>query len=198
VLMDEPFSGLDTRLRDEIRTATLRLLKEARAATVMVTHDPDEAMRVGDFVALMRAGRIVQQGTPMEIYRHPADAEAAATFGGANVFRANARGGTVPSPFGGLVAAAVPDGTSVDIVYRPSAIKVAESGISAEVIAVRPLAGALEVEAALAPTDLPPGLAGPMLVRASAPADANIVRGAKVNLAAREEDALVFPSRGAG
>ena len=88
VLMDEPFSGLDAALRDEVRGTTLLRLKEAGTAVVMVTHDPDEAMRVGNRVALMRAGRIVQAGTPTEIYQHPADPQAAALFGGANVFHA--------------------------------------------------------------------------------------------------------------
>jgi iron(III) transport system ATP-binding protein len=64
VLMDEPFSGLDARLRDEVRSTTLKRLREAGAAVVMVTHDADEAMRVGTRVALMQAGRIVQEGTP--------------------------------------------------------------------------------------------------------------------------------------
>jgi iron(III) transport system ATP-binding protein len=195
VLMDEPFSGLDTRLRDEIRTATLRLLKDAGAATLMVTHDPDEAMRVGDCVALMRAGRIVQSGTPTEIYRHPADSEAAGLFGGANVFAAIASHGEVPSPFGYKIATALKDGEIADIVYRPASIQVAETGIWAEAVAVRPFAGRLEVEAAIAPSALPDGLKAPMLVRASAPADATILRGAKVKLLARAEDALVFPSR---
>src|SRR4030095_8218908 len=71
VLMDEPFSGLDARLRDEVRGTTLSRLRQAEAAVVMVTHDPDEAMRVGDLVALMEEGRIVQTGSPTEIYRAP-------------------------------------------------------------------------------------------------------------------------------
>jgi iron(III) transport system ATP-binding protein len=196
VLLDEPFSGLDTSLRDEVRGAALRLLKEAGAATIMVTHDPDEAMRVGDQVALMRAGRIVQAGTPTEIYRKPADAEAAALFGGANVFRAVVSHGKALSPFGYMIPAALPDGESADIVYRPSSVRVGETGISAQVLAIRPFAGRLEVEAAIAPSDLPQGLKAPMLVRAAAPADAAILRGDKVNLTARAEDALVFPSRG--
>lgn len=196
VLMDEPFSGLDTRLRDEIRSATLQLLKEARAATVMVTHDPDEAMRVGDRVALMRAGRIVQSGTPTEIYRKPADAEAAALFGGANMFRAVVSQGHVASPFGGRIATVLPEGEDADIVFRPSSVQVAEAGVPAEAVLVRPFAGRLEVEAAIPQSALPHGLKAPMLVRASAPSDATIVRGTRVNLCARAEDALVFPSRG--
>jgi iron(III) transport system ATP-binding protein len=162
----------------------------------MVTHDPDEAMRVGDRVALMRAGRIVQLGTPTEIYRKPADAEAAALFGGANMFRAAVSQGQVPSPFGGRIATVLPDGEDADIVFRPSSVRVAESGVPAEAVLVRPFAGRLEVEASIPASALPPGLKAPMLVRASAPSDATIVRGTRVNLSARAEDALVLPSKG--
>lgn len=62
MLMDEPFSGLDNRLRDGIRDETLSLLKEEDTAVLLVTHEPEEAMRMADEIALMRRGKIVQQG----------------------------------------------------------------------------------------------------------------------------------------
>ena len=61
VILDEPFSGLDNRLRDGIRDRTLELLKEEGAAVLLVTHEPDEAMRMADEIALMRAGRFDRQ-----------------------------------------------------------------------------------------------------------------------------------------
>ena len=67
MLMDEPFSGLDNRLRDGIRDETLSLLKEEDAAVLLVTHEPEEAMRMADEIALMRGGRIVQQGAPYNV-----------------------------------------------------------------------------------------------------------------------------------
>src|SRR3712207_883896 len=73
LLMDEPFSGLDRRMRDEVRNDTLTVLRESRATCVVVTHDPEEALRMADRVAVMRAGRLVQTGIPEEIYRRPAD-----------------------------------------------------------------------------------------------------------------------------
>ena len=66
LLMDEPFSGLDNRLRDGIRDETLEILKEEGTAVLLVTHEPDEAMRMADRIALMRDGRIVQEGAPYE------------------------------------------------------------------------------------------------------------------------------------
>ena len=64
LLMDEPFSGLDSRLRDSVRADTLSVLREAGATAVIVTHDPEEAMRMADRIVLMRGGKIVQEGRP--------------------------------------------------------------------------------------------------------------------------------------
>jgi iron(III) transport system ATP-binding protein len=64
MLMDEPFSGLDNRLRDGIRDETLQLLKEDGTAVILVTHEPEEAMRMGDQIALMRAARSCSRARP--------------------------------------------------------------------------------------------------------------------------------------
>ncbi len=71
--MDEPFSGLDDRLRDDIRDETLEVLKSEGTAVLLVTHEPGEAMRMADEIALMRDGRIVQRGAPYNIYNAPKD-----------------------------------------------------------------------------------------------------------------------------
>jgi iron(III) transport system ATP-binding protein len=195
VLMDEPFSGLDARLRDEVRGTTLKRLKQERAAVVMVTHDPDEAMRVGDLVAVMGEGRIIQTGTPTEIYREPKDPQAAALFGGANLFHARVINGLANSPFGQSAAKSLAEGAWAEILYRPASIRVAEHGIPAKVLAVRPFAGQLEVEAAIEQSSLPAGVAAPIFIRAAAPLEAAILPGAEVRLSARPEDAFVFPCR---
>ena len=195
VLMDEPFSGLDAALRDEVRGTTLARLKEAGTAVVMVTHDPDEAMRVGSRVALMRAGRIVQTGTPSEIYLHPADPQAAALFGGANVFHARVTNGCVASPFGQTPTKTVAEGEWAEILYRPASVRVADTGVPARVLAVRPYAGQLEVEAALIASTLPKGVEVPTFVRAAAPLNTALAPGADICLAAEPEDAFVFPCR---
>ena len=77
MLMDEPFSGLDDRLRDDIRDETLEILKSEGTAVLLVTHEPNEALRMADEIALMRDGRIVQRGSPYNIYNAPKDLEAA-------------------------------------------------------------------------------------------------------------------------
>ena len=85
LLMDEPFSSLDNRLRDGIRDQTLDILKEEGTAVLLVTHEPEEAMRMADRIVLMRDGRIVQQGAPYAIYNGPVDREAAMFFSDVNV-----------------------------------------------------------------------------------------------------------------
>jgi iron(III) transport system ATP-binding protein len=195
VLMDEPFSGLDARLRDEVRGATLKRLREAGTAVVMVTHDPDEAMRVGDRIAIMRDGRIVQTGTAAEIYRTPLDPQIAGLFGGANIFHAKVKGGRARSPFGAAAAGPVGEGEWAEIVYRPAAIRVAREGIPAKVLAVRPFAGQWEVEAAIEPSYMPEGVEAPESVRAAAPGQAIFTPGSEVRLAAEDGDVLVFPCR---
>lgn len=72
LLMDEPFSNLDRKLRDGVRDETLTLLRSLGTTVVMVTHDPEEALSAGDRVALMRAGRIVQTGSGRDLYEYPA------------------------------------------------------------------------------------------------------------------------------
>ncbi len=124
LLMDEPFSGLDERLRDGIRDDTLSLLKEEGTAVLLVTHEPHEAMRMADEIALMRAGRIVQRGAPYNIYNAPADREAAAFFSDINILRGKVQGALTQTPFGEFLAPGVPDGTEVEIVIRPQHLKI--------------------------------------------------------------------------
>ena len=124
LLMDEPFSGLDDRLRDDIRDETLALLKEEGTAVLLVTHEPAEAMRMADEIALMRDGRIVQQGAPYNIYNAPVDKAAAAFFSDINVIRGRVEGALALTPFGKFLCPGHPDGTEVDIVIRPQHLKI--------------------------------------------------------------------------
>ena len=124
MLMDEPFSGLDNRLRDGIRDETLEILKEEGAAVLLVTHEPDEAMRMADEIALMRDGRIVQQGAPYNVYNTPVDKAAAAFFSDVNVIRGTVHGALTDTPFGQFLAPGYPDGSEVEIVIRPQHLKI--------------------------------------------------------------------------
>ena len=124
MLMDEPFSGLDNRLRDGIRDTTLAVLKEEGAAVLLVTHEPDEAMRMSDEIALMRDGRIVQQGAPYNVYNAPMDKQAAAFFSDINVITGTSQGALTQTPFGTFLTPGHADGTKVEIVIRPQHLKI--------------------------------------------------------------------------
>ncbi len=124
MLMDEPFSGLDNRLRDGIRDTTLEVLKEEGAAVLLVTHEPDEALRMADEIALMRGGRIVQCGSPYNIYNSPADKAAAAFFSDVNVIRGVSRGALTLTPFGEFLTPGHADGAPVEIIIRPQHLKI--------------------------------------------------------------------------
>lgn len=124
MLMDEPFSGLDNRLRDGIRDETLDILKEEGTAVVLVTHEPEEAMRMADEIALMRDGRIVQQGAPYNVYNTPVDRKAAAFFSDINVIRGTTQGALTDTPFGAFLTPGVADGTEVEIVIRPQHLRI--------------------------------------------------------------------------
>ncbi|TCP26215.1 ABC transporter ATP-binding protein [Rhodovulum adriaticum] len=124
MLMDEPFSGLDNRLRDEIRDQTLGVLKDEGTAVLLVTHEPDEAMRMADEIALMRGGQIVQRGAPYNIYNAPVDRAAAAFFSDINVIRGKVRNLLTETPFGQFLTPAMPDGAEVDIIIRPQHVKI--------------------------------------------------------------------------
>ncbi len=123
MLMDEPFSGLDNRLRDDIRDETLSILKEEDTAVLLVTHEPEEAMRMADEIALMRDGKIVQQGAPYNIYNAPVDSEAVAFFSDVNVIRGISKGALTSTPFGQFLTPGYADGALVDIVIRPQHLK---------------------------------------------------------------------------
>ncbi len=74
LLMDEPFSALDPLIRRQLQDEFIRLSKILKKTTVFITHDLDEAVRIGDRIAIMRDGKVVQMGTPEDIVMHPADA----------------------------------------------------------------------------------------------------------------------------
>ncbi|RED12847.1 ABC transporter ATP-binding protein [Pontivivens insulae] len=123
MLMDEPFSGLDKRLRDGIRDETLDILREEGTAVLLVTHEPDEAMRMADKIALMRNGRIVQVGNPYSVYTKPVDKEAAAFFSDINVVHGVVASGSAETPFGQFLTPGLVDGADVEIIFRPQHLR---------------------------------------------------------------------------
>lgn len=103
LLLDEPLSALDANLRVEMRDEILRVQRAAGIATLLVTHDQEEALSIADRVAVMRDGRLVQVAPPRELYDSPADEETARFVGDANLWRATVVAeGQLKTPVGTL------------------------------------------------------------------------------------------------
>lgn len=124
MLMDEPFSGLDNRLRDDVRDTALSVLKDEGAAVLLVTHDPEEALRMADRIALMRAGNVVQVGAPYHIYNNPVDRTTAAFFSDLNVIHGEVHSRQTDTPFGLFLTPGLVDGADVEIIVRPQHLKI--------------------------------------------------------------------------
>jgi iron(III) transport system ATP-binding protein len=193
LLMDEPFSGLDRRLRDDIRDETLHVLRESRVTTVIVTHDPEEALRMGDRVAVMHGGRLVQVDTPENIYRHAADLFVARFFCELNEIEAVVRSGFAETPVGRFAAAGFDDGARVIVAIRPQALRLRQPGTSYGVpgrVRHRQFLGYVDlVEVAVAGLDKP--LKGRVL--RDAPGAVNAEIGVDFDVA----EVLVFAASGA-
>jgi iron(III) transport system ATP-binding protein len=136
VLLDEPFSGLDPVQRAELRDATLTTLMEARTTTLFVTHDADDALQVADRLAILKAGRLLQEAPPREAYDHPASIDVAAALGPINVFEGRVENGAVATPFGNVLAPALAVGPARAAV-RAEALHLTP-GSRARVLDVRP------------------------------------------------------------
>ena len=122
LLLDEPFSGLDVNRRAQIRQDTFQILSQAGIATLMVTHDPEEAMFMADRILVMRGGRIVQAGRPMDIYFKPEDAFVAELFGPINALPGQVSGSQLQTPLGAFPAGSQQDGATVRVLIRPEAL----------------------------------------------------------------------------
>lgn len=191
-LLDEPLSNLDARLRVQTRTELARLQRRLRATMIYVTHDQEEAMTLGDRVAVMREGRIEQVGPPLEVYRRPSTAFV---------------GGFVGSPAMSFLEATVEEG-AVSAVAARLALPVAMEPGSRMLLGIRPsdvvlcapgdgeARGRLDVLEALGRellchVRLENGRSG-ALVRVLAPADAALVEGAEVGLRFPPEHVHLF------
>jgi iron(III) transport system ATP-binding protein len=123
LLLDEPFSGLDTDMRSRIREETLGVLKDSGVATLMVTHDPEEAMFMADRIKVLGAdGRILQGARPHEIYYHPKHEFVAKMFGLMNRFDGVVSHSQVQTPLGKVAAPNMVEGLKVQVLIRPEGI----------------------------------------------------------------------------
>jgi iron(III) transport system ATP-binding protein len=128
LLLDEPFSGLDVTRRAQVREQTLELLRETGIATLIVSHDPEEAMFMSDRLLIMEEGEILQHGAPAEIYLHPRDASVAELFGPLNHVPGVVADGHLRTPVGAFDAHALADGARAPLLIRPEGLTVAPPG----------------------------------------------------------------------
>lgn len=126
VLLDEPFSNLDATLKAEVRMEVRTILHEAKATAIFVTHDQEEALAMADEMAVMDAGRILQVGTPHDVYQAPVDLRVASMVGDANLIPGDVHAGIASTPLGRFPAGAVPDGP-VHMMVRPEEISIVAS-----------------------------------------------------------------------
>ncbi len=157
LLLDEPFSGLDSRLKDSVRAETLAILRQSRATAIVVTHDAEEAMRLGDRIALLKDGKLRQVGRAEELFQAPADLFVAGFFSELNLFRARVRSGGADTPLGVFDASSLPDGTDITVAVRLSGIEAHENigDVEARVISRRFLGETEALELAVAGADKP-------------------------------------------
>jgi iron(III) transport system ATP-binding protein len=102
ILLDEPFSALDAELRGRLREDVRAVLRAENASAILVTHDQEEALSLADRVAVMRDGRVIQSGTPTEIYNAPADLGIATFLGDSILVQGKVEEGKVLTDLGKL------------------------------------------------------------------------------------------------
>lgn len=128
VLLDEPFSALDAQLRNELRSEVVSLLKKQNATAILVTHDREEALVSSDQIVLMRDGRVIQTGTPEEVYESPISSEVALSIGDALIIEANSEAnGSINSILSGKTDSS--DAATGYLIVRPEEIKVSKRRI---------------------------------------------------------------------
>jgi iron(III) transport system ATP-binding protein len=187
LLMDEPFSNLDRRLKDAVREETIAVIRETRATSVIVTHDPEDAMLIADRIVLMRKGRIAQVGSPDEVYSRPVDLFAARFFSDFNEIDTVVRNGAAATPFG-PAPTALPEGARAVVCIRPRGVLLRAAGFCLPGrIVSRRFAGEVDVLQVAVQ-----GFERPLTVRA--PEHRPFARGDEVGVDFDRAEILVFPA----
>ena len=123
LLLDEPFSDLDINLKREIIDDTLHLINSLDSSAIVVTHNAEEAMFLSDVILVIKSGKLIQIGTPHEIYFKPSNLYVASLFGETNIFQSKVVDNTCATPLGRIKTSNLPNNQEVDVVVRPEAIK---------------------------------------------------------------------------
>lgn len=192
MLMDEPFSGLDVQLRDRMQEETLTLLRETRATSLIVTHAPEEAMRLGDRIAVMRAGRLLQEGEAADLYHRPNDLFVARLFSEINEIPYRVSSGAIDTPIGRFPAPGAPEGGIAILCVRERGMTLSPPGrgLPGRVLHVKFLGDVALLDIGVQ------GFERPM--RARAPENGQWLKDAEISVHIDRDRVLVFPSNGNG
>ena len=123
LLLDEPFSDLDINLKREIIDDTLHLINSLESSAIVVTHNAEEAMFLSDTILVIEKGKLIQIGTPHDIYFKPSNLYVASLFGETNIFQSKVEDNTCLTPLGRIKTSNLSNNQDVDVVVRPEAIK---------------------------------------------------------------------------
>lgn len=139
LLMDEPFSNLDHRLRDQIRQSTIEILKQTSTTTIIVTHDPEEALQIADQIILMHQGKIIQSGTPKQLYFQPKTLFAARYFSDLNEIKTQIQDQQLHTIFGNIdIPKHLTSNNEIRCYFRPFQLRVnrikTENSLAAKII----------------------------------------------------------------
>ncbi len=188
MLMDEPFSGLDVQLRETMQEETLALLRETRATCMIVTHHPEEAMRLGDRIAVMRRGKIIQVGKAEDLYHNPAELFVARLFSEINEVPCRVAGGALHTPLGTFPVPGLREGEQAILCLRQRGFRLLPpgQGLPGRILDVRFLGDLGRVEIAAQGFDAP--------LKARVRESEGWKRGDEVSIEIDPTRVLVFPA----
>jgi iron(III) transport system ATP-binding protein len=188
VLLDEPYSGLDTRLRERVRDRMLHVLRETGTSALMVTHDAEEAMFMSDRIIVLDNGNILQQGRPIDLYCRPQSAFVTEFFGEVNHVPAHGREGRVSTLFGEFDSPDMTEGSAALMVLRHEGLRISatNSGVPATVVESHLLGRATLIHLAVPSDD------GELHLHARIPGLNSFAAGSAVHLEMDREQAFFF------
>ena len=145
LMMDEPFANLDQRLKNKIRDITLHLLQKTHTTALVVTHDPDDAMFMADYIAVMNKGKILQFDTPINIYNKPNSAFVASFFGESTSLKTKIVNKKAKTVFGLInIDSKFKNAKEIEVIFRSESFKISRNNsgknlgkIKSKIIAVR-------------------------------------------------------------
>ncbi len=190
ILLDEPYAGLDSRLRERIRDQMLHVLKATKTAVLMVTHDAEEAMFMSDRIVVLRDGTVTQTGRPVNLYCQPNSAFVAEFFGEVNRVNGIVRNGRIETPLGKFNAPAkMEEGDLASIVIRYEALRIElDSSVEANAVVME---ARLLGRASLIHLSVPTGT-DELHLHARLPGLNSFSEGARVRISVDADQAFVF------